>query len=106
VVTREAIFRSGAATLWEALRLCKTLQLSLDRNGNPVAMIHRGSTSLMLDDTPLIFIDGTRVIDLASLPLISAGDVALIRILSASEASTRYGLGADNGVIEVQTIHR
>lgn len=105
VLTREEITRSGASNLWDVLRLCRTLQLSLDREGNPVAISHRGRNSILLSDTPLIFVDGTRVLDLATLPLISADDIASVRILSASEASTRYGLGAHNGVVEVQTIH-
>jgi len=106
VVTREDIVRSRARTLLDVLRCCTDLRLSEGRDGRATAVIHRGSNSMLLSDTPLTFLDGTRVGDFTTLATLPADDVQLVRVYSASEAAGRFGFGADNGVIEIVTRRR
>lgn len=106
VVTREEIVRSRARTLWDVFRCCTDLRLSEGRDGRATAVSHRGSNSMFLSDTPLTFLDGTRVGDIATLATLPAEDLELVRVYSASEAAGRFGFGADNGVIEIVTRRR
>jgi hypothetical protein len=103
IVTRKDIVTSGARTLWEVLRSCTHLQLSENQASESpwIRVRHRGSMSLFLDNTPLVFLDGARVGDFYSLSQIRAEDIAAIRILSSAQAANRFGFGANNGVIEV-----
>jgi len=105
-VTREEIARSRARTLWDVLRCCTDLRLSEGRDGRATAVSHRGSNSMLLSDTPLTFLDGTRVGDIATLATMPADDLESVRVYSAAEAAGRFGFGADNGVIEIVTRRR
>jgi hypothetical protein len=53
--------------------------------------------------TPLVYLDGTRLGELAQLRSIPATIVQSIRLISASDATTRWGTGHPAGVIEVRT---
>lgn len=106
LVTREEIENAGARTVWDVFRCCTRLRLKEDREGNPTSISHRGTNSLVLEDTPLIFIDGVRAVDIISLDFMPAEDILAIRVLSGAEAGLRYGFGADNGVIEIYTRRR
>ncbi len=103
LVTFEEIEASGARTIWDVFRCCTRLRLKEDAVGNPSDLSQRGTNSLLLSDTPLIFIDGVRAADLGSLAHMSADDLLAVRVLSGAEAGSRYGDGADNGVIEIYT---
>lgn len=50
---------------------------------------------------PTVFRDGIRLGEISSLESIDPRTVASMRLLSAADASTRYGSGYDGGVIEV-----
>lgn len=65
----------------------------------------RGPSSIRSNtpDTPIVYVNGVRYGGIESLRAIRAMDVAEIRLLSASDATTRYGTGHVGGVIEVQT---
>jgi len=53
------------------------------------------------DVYPTVFRDGVRLGEISSLESIDPRTVASIRLLSAADASTKYGSGHDGGVIEV-----
>ncbi len=75
----------------------------------------RGSSSILLDDTPIIYVDGTRVSnDLASGPDVGGqttsrlsdlnlDDIESIEIVNGPSAATLYGTEAAAGVIRITT---
>lgn len=56
--------------------------------------------------TPRVVVDGTARGDLSELTLISVSDVESIRLISARDATTRFGTGFAAGAIEVRTRRR
>lgn len=104
LITEEQIKHSGATTAWDALRrIAPHLQLSENASGQPQKLSRRGRSSILLDDTPEVFLDGVKVADFRSLAQIPANTIASITILSGVEGSTHYGTNAGNGVILIRT---
>jgi len=99
------IAESNARTAWDALRL--TVHgisfLESGRTGAPARMRHRGTSSLLLGDHPLIYIDAVRISDVGVLRSMPAGDLESIRVLSGIDATTYYGTNAGDGVILIRT---
>jgi hypothetical protein len=92
-ITTEQLARIPAANAYEAIR---TLQPQwLDSRGVISADPSARPT------TAIVFIDGTRAGDLEYLRGVPINTLSEIRYLTAGEASTRYGLGLDRGVIEL-----
>ncbi len=54
-------------------------------------------------DEPVVYVDDFRAGHIAALDRLSIHDIAELRYLSASDATTRYGTGHDGGVILVRT---
>jgi outer membrane cobalamin receptor len=104
VVTEEQILASGAHTAWEVLqRHGRSLTASNRRDGSAGGVQRRGRSSIYLNDSPIVFLDGVRLPDIRSLQLVPAHDILSIRILSGIDATTYYGTNAGSGVILVQT---
>jgi outer membrane cobalamin receptor len=100
IVSVEAIERSGARTAWEALqRTVPGYVFSAD--GHHVS--HRGRTSLVLPDRPLIILDGVRLQDFSLLSAMPASDLLAIQVLSGIDATTYYGTNAGAGAILITT---
>jgi hypothetical protein len=55
------------------------------------------------NDLPVVYLDGTRLGDLEQLRSIPAAIILTIQLISASDATTRWGTGYPGGVIEVKT---
>jgi hypothetical protein len=92
-ITAEQLARLPASNAYEAVR---TLQ--------PQWLDSRGVISMdpaAKPTTAVVFIDGTRAGDLEFLRTIPINTLSEIRYLNAAEASTRYGMGLDRGVIEL-----
>lgn len=103
IITEEAIARSGASTAWEVLKRSGTsIHFGENRNG-PARMWRRGRSSILLNDAPLVFLDGVRVADIRILNQISARTIAQISILSGIDGTTYYGTNATGGVIRINT---
>lgn len=104
VITAEQIRNSGATNAWEALRRVGThLAMRETANGQPARLMNRGPSSILLSNEPLVVIDGVRMIDFRTLNTVPANIISSIRILAGHEGTTRYGTGAGNGVIVVET---
>jgi outer membrane cobalamin receptor len=104
LITEEQIKQSGATNAWDALRRAAPhLQLTEGASGQPAKMKRRGRSSVILDDTPEVFLDGVKVADFRSLAQIPAHTISTITILSGIEGSTHYGTNAGNGVILIRT---
>jgi outer membrane cobalamin receptor len=105
VITADQIAASGSATAWDALRtLGRNLRMA-DKNGKPTQLQRRGSSSVVLADPPLVFVDGVRWSDFRDLALLPASVVDSISILTMADGATYYGTNAVGGVILIKTKH-
>jgi outer membrane cobalamin receptor len=103
-ITQEQIARSGASNAWEALkRNAPQLTYRENRQGQPSVLERRGRSSLLLNDAPLLFVDGVQMPDFKNLQSIPAAQVASIEILDGIDGTTYYGTGAEGGVILIRT---
>jgi TonB-dependent starch-binding outer membrane protein SusC len=104
LITAEAIQQSGAATAWDVIqRAAPNIQVRENRNGEPTRMWRRGRGSIVLNEAPLLFLDGVKIADFRALDLIPAGTIREIVILTGIEGTTYYGTNAVGGVILVTT---
>ena|SRR5437660_1151600 len=104
VITEAQIERSGARTAWEALkRLAPQFTFRENRNGQPSTLERRGRTSILLNDAPLVFMDGAELPDFRSLNQIPASTLFSIEILNGIEGTSYYGSNAVSGVILLRT---
>ena len=104
VVSAETIERTGARTAWEALQRTVPFFLFKDGNNGSAGRIeHRGRSSIMLRDQPMIIMDGVELNDFATLSVMPASDIEQIEVLSGIDATTYYGTGATKGVIRITT---
>ena len=91
-ITSEQLARVPAQNAYEAIRVLQ-----------PQWLDSRGVTSIT-DPTPtsaVVFLDGTRAGDLEFLRTIPLNTLSEIRYLTPGEASTRYGMGLQRGVIDL-----
>ena len=107
LVTAEAIQKSGAKTVWEALQLTVPVVsfrgTTQGGSRDQLRIKRRGPTSLYLNDDPRVFIDQVRIVDISVLDQMPATDVVSIRVLTGVDATTYYGTSAVNGVILIST---
>lgn len=104
VVDQQAIEQSGARTAWEALqRTVPFFAFRTNSRGRPTRVEHRGRSSIVLRDQPLILVDGVEVSDVAALGAMPASDLRDIEVLTGVDATTYYGTNATNGVIRIRT---
>jgi len=104
VITAEQIARSGASTAWDVLkREAPTLTLRDTRGGRPASAGRRGRSSIVLQDAPLVVLDGVRLTDFRALDGIPAVTILMISIYTGIEGTTYYGTNAVSGVIVIQT---
>jgi len=94
VIARPEITASNASTAYDAVEKLRPDFL----RGRSVNTRTRASTQ-----TPLVYIDGTRLGELAQLRSIPTTIVQSIQLISATDATTRWGTGHPAGVIEVRT---
>ncbi len=90
LITAEQIERSGAHSAWQVLR-----------QDAPIS--RRGRSSFILDEAPMIMLDGVRIPDFHSLETIDAQSIFTILIYDGVEGTTYYGTDAVSGVIVIKT---
>ena len=102
LITAEQIEKSGAHNVWQVLKQsAPMLTLNEDSNGRPSRMGRRGRSSFLLDEAPMVMLDGVRVPDYHALQSMDAQSVSSILIYDGVEGTTRYGTGAVSGVIVI-----
>ena len=105
-ITASAIAHSDARNAWEVLQRNGRFTLDESVSGEPVRVAsHRGKSSIIIanSDTPLIYVDGAKLLDFRVLRQITAESIESIRILSGIEGTTYYGTNAGAGVIVIKT---
>lgn len=104
IITEKAIEQSGARTAWDALqRTVPFFSFNDGTRGRPARVDHRGRSSIVLRDQPLILVDGVQLTDFSVLGGMPASDVFEIEVLSGIDATTYYGTNATKGVIRIWT---
>ena len=104
LITEERIKESGGKTAWEVIkRAAPVFSTHESRTGRPASMERRGRGSILLEDSPIIMLDGVRVSDFKVLDQIPAETIFSIYILTGAEGTTYYGTNAGGGVIEIRT---
>ncbi|OLE60049.1 MAG: hypothetical protein AUG74_16210 [Bacteroidetes bacterium 13_1_20CM_4_60_6] len=104
LITAEQIEKSGATTAWQVLKQhAPMLTMREDRNGRPQSMGRRGRSSFLLDEAPMVLLDGVRVPDFHALDAIDARSILTILIYDGVEGTTYYGTNAASGVIVIKT---
>jgi outer membrane cobalamin receptor len=103
-IDREHIERSGGATAWDVLkREAPVMTFQDNRNGQPARFGRRGRASILLDDSPLVYVDGVRMSDFRVLDDIPAETLLDIWVLNGIDGTTYYGTDAVAGVVVVRT---
>jgi len=103
IITEKAIERSGARTVWDALQRTVPFFTFRESSHGPGRIEHRGRSSIILRDQPIIIVDGTELTDFSMLSGMPASDLFEIEVLSGIDATTFYGTGATKGVIRLWT---
>ena len=104
LITAAAIAHSGARTAWDALRRTVPFFTFRDNSqGRPAGIDHRGRSSIVLRDQPMIVLDNVEVKDYSLLADMPAADLLDIEVLSGIDATTYYGTNATKGVIRIRT---
>lgn len=92
VVTAAEIAETSASTAYHALEMLR-----------PTFLRARGSQTFQGSYPPVVYLDGQRWGEIESLRSIPAGDVALVRRLSAADAQSKFGMDNFGGVLEITT---
>ena len=100
VIDGERIARSGVQTALDAIRTL--IPNSRVSPAAPATMPWLNSRA-MGRGTPRVLVDGHLIGDVESLRLIPAHEVLAIHVLSAADATIRFGPQYDGGAIVVQT---
>jgi outer membrane cobalamin receptor len=103
LITSKAIIASGGTTAWDVLKRTSFISTRDDKYGGPGKMWHRGHGTILLDDTPLVAVDGVPQTTFTVLGNILASTIDNIRILNATEGAYAYGARAGGGAILIQT---
>lgn len=104
IISAETVERSGARTMWEAVKLnVKHAWFTENSRGDPERIRTRGASTVELVEDMRILVDGVLITDLLVLNETPARHIAEIRVLSGIDATTYYGTAAGDGVILINT---
>lgn len=107
VISADEISRSPSTNAWDLLRRrARQYDFSEDQFGRPRDVrTRRGRSTINIAnaDTPLILIDGARLIDLAVLRDLSTGSIQSVELLSGIRGTVSQGTNAAAGVIYIHT---
>ena len=104
LISAEQIAKSGAQNAWQVLqRSAPMLVAQNDKDGRPGKLTRRGRSSLLLDDSPVVLLDGVRIPDFRNLGTVGAESIRSIAIVDGVEATTYYGTNSGSGVILIKT---
>jgi outer membrane cobalamin receptor len=104
LITAEQIARTGAQNAWQVLQQSAPMLMAQnDKDGRPGKLTRRGRSSLVLDDSPIVLVDGVRVPDFRTLDSVSAETIKAIYIMDGVNGTTYYGTNSGSGVILIKT---
>ena len=94
VLTREEIGSTPVATAYDAVSRFRPRFLQPHATGTS----HQA--------TPVVFVDGVRRGDIEVLRTIPVASLVEVRYLAPGDATTRFGLNIEGGVLDVTTVRR
>lgn len=103
LITAQEIRESGSNSAWEALRRVGRISMIETARGEPSSMKLRGSRSLVLNETPLVVLNGVPTRDVGVLKTIRADIIEWIEILDAADGARHHGPMAGGGAIVIRT---
>jgi outer membrane cobalamin receptor len=105
VITSDEIARSGCTDAWEVLKRFSTTARTTETADGTPQRLHprRGHGSLMLQDDPVVYIDGVPLSDLRALRQMGAEDIDTIEEMGSIEATAFYGTNSNAGVILIHS---
>lgn len=105
VITSEAIERSGATDAWEIIKKLSTMARATETYDGQPQRLHskRGHGSILLQDDPVVYVDGIQLSDLRALRQIGAADVDNIEEMGSIEATAYFGTNSNAGVILIHS---
>jgi hypothetical protein len=107
LITAQDIAQSSADNAWELLRQrASAYRFVEDRYGEPLTIkTRRGRSTLSLvdGDTPLVILDGARLVDFRALRQIPTTVIASVQLSGGIRGTTTQGTNAAAGVIVITT---
>jgi len=104
IITAEQIAKTGAQNAWQVLQhSAPMLMAQNDKDGRPGKLTRRGRSSLVLDDAPIVLVDGVRLPDFRNLDSVGAESIKAIYIMDGVNGTTYYGTNSGSGVILIKT---
>jgi TonB-dependent Receptor Plug Domain len=107
VISAEEISHSSTSNAWDLLRKrARQYDFTEDQFGRPVDVrVRRGRSTISVAsaDTPIIIVDGARVIDLGFLRDLSSDSIESVELLSGISGTVAQGTNAAAGVIYIHT---
>lgn len=107
LISSDEISRSPSTNAWDLLRRrARQYDFREDQYGRPRDVrTRRGRSTINIAgaDTPLILIDGARIVDVASLRDISTGSIESVELMSGIRGTVAQGTNASAGVIYIHT---
>jgi len=104
LITAEQIAKTGAQNAWQVLQhSAPMLMAQNDKDGRPSKLTRRGRSSLVLDDSPIVLVDGVRLSDFRNLDSVGAESIKAIYIMDGVNGTTYYGTNSGSGVILIKT---
>ena len=107
VITSDDIARSAYTNAWDLLRgKARRYDFSEDVFGRPRAIrTRRGRSTISMagSDTPMILVDGARLIDLTTLRDLQCNAIESVELLSGIRGTASQGTNSAAGVIYIHT---
>jgi len=107
LIGAEEISRSPSTNAWDLLRRrARQYDFREDQYGRPRDIrTRRGASTINIAgaDTPLILVDGARMIDIASLRDLPTGSIQSVELMSGIRGTVNQGTNASAGVIYIHT---
>ncbi|HSU17684.1 Plug domain-containing protein [Longimicrobium sp.] len=103
-LSSQEIKESGAQNAWEVLRRLGGVRLQETADGTPVGIRPtRGHQTIVLDDTPIVLLDGARLLDFALLRSVPARQIDSVEFLNGINGTLKHGTGGGGGAIVILT---
>jgi outer membrane cobalamin receptor len=107
LIGADEISRSPSTNAWDLLRRrARQYDFREDQYGRPRDIrTRRGASTINIAgaDSPLILIDGARIIDFACLRDLSTGSIQSVELMSGIRGTVSQGTNASAGVIYIHT---
>lgn len=102
LISAETMERSGARNAWEVIERSSFVSTQESAQRGAGRMWVRGHSSIYLDDTPLVLVDGIPQADWHVLTSIPVETIKDIRVLNGPDATQLFGTHAGGGAILVR----